>query len=595
MTMSRSRTRSERGAIAIMVALLATVLFASAALAVDLGNAWSRKRAVQKQVDVSALGAGWMLPMTSANKSAIAAKVAYYLDNSHNQALGQSSVTGAQLINDDLSDGEVLFQDEDGSACSDSCPQMKVIAPQARVDFGFASALGMSHVEVQRAATVLVQSQLPPSEKTVPFWLPTGCGFGPTQADTTQGGTEQIVTATATPTATPTATATATAEPRFEPAAGDVGAHVLTGAAVTEVGYYGQTTISGYFVNGISGAGVKKVTLRAYPPNGTAYVDFAAQTLGNGELPEFQVASSDITKTPGDWWVWALAQKNNSFTYSTTHLVIRVNPPESSPSPTPTATDSGVAVGCIGQDRGNFGQLDSPRAEGGSKQTRFARNLALGIDHRLTPYVFAPGDDEQKECDAPGSILPGAQLDDLSRNGNNCIVGDTGNDGPKTYDGLVAGLGDGTTGRLEVVHGSTVCPGRSDRIVDGHVINDDVLSCFLRNGATLADISQTSGVSTSMIDPAVMDSPRFVWLPVVYAYDRAQKSFQPIRQFVAGFITDETQTTAATDANGLTINGNSVDVLHVYTFNRDVLPPQEESVATDYDPTIGGAIVRLVR
>ena len=592
----RGRTRSEKGAIAVMVAILATVLFGCAALAVDLGNAWSRKRAVQKQVDISALSAGWLLPMTSSNKAAIATKVASYLNDTDNQATGQASVTGGQLINGSYGDGEIQFQHEDGSACAQKCPQMRVIAPPARVDFGFAGVLGMSHTDVRRAATVRVVSELPPTEKTVPFWLPTGCGYGPTQADTTQGGAQS--TATATPTATPTATATATpTETRFQPDPGDVGGHVLDGAAITEVGYYGTTTVSGYSVNGISGGGIKKVTLRAYPPTGTSYVDFAAQTTGNGILPSFQVGQSDLTQIPGDWWVYALAQKNNSFTYSTNHLVIRVtggpsNPP--SPTPTPTASETGVPVGCIGQDRGNFGQLDSPRLEGGAKQTRFARNLALGIDHTLTPYAFAPEVSEQKQCDSPGSILPGAQLDDISRNGNNCIVGDTGNDGPKTYEGLVAGLSDGSPGRLDVANGATTCPSRSNLVLAGHMINNDVLSCFLRNGATLADISSTSGVTTSMLDPAVIKSPRFVWLPVVFAYDRAQKNYQPIRQFVPGFITDETQTTEATSTNGLTINGNSVQVLHVFTFNRDALPPLEESRTTDYDAALGGAIVRLV-
>jgi hypothetical protein len=366
---------------------------------------------------------------------------------------------------------------------------------------------------------------------------------------------------------------------------------------VTEVGYYGVTNITGYSVSGISGGGVKKVTLRAYPPTGTAYVDFAAQTSGNGALPSFQVSQSDVTKIPGDWWVYALAQKNNAFTYSSTHLVIRVTGgPTASPSPTatPTATDTGVPVGCIGQDRGNFGQLDSPRYEGGSKQTRFARNLAKGIDHTLTRYVFADGVHEQKQCYDPGSPLPGAQLDDIARNGNNCIVGDTGNDGPKTYDGLVAGLGDGTPGRLDAVNGATTCDDRPSLVMAGHLLNNDVLSCFLRNDATLSDIAQTTGVTTDMLDPAVMNSPRFVWLPVVYASDRAQKSFQPVRQFVPGFITDETQTSAVTASNGLDVNGNSVKVLHVFTFNRAALPEPDSSQTTDYDPDLGGAIVRLV-
>jgi Flp pilus assembly protein TadG len=585
----RGGSRTERGAIAIMVAVLATALFSCAALAVDLGNAWARKRAVQKQVDVSALAAGWMLPMTVANQSSIADKVATYFNDANNEVSGQTAVTGAQLLNGATADGEILWQNTDGTACSDKCLQMRVIAPEARVDFGFANVFGASHTQVQRAATVRVVSELPPAEKTLPFWLPTGCGYGPTQADTTQGGTTS--TATASPTASPTATSTT----RFQPTPSQVGTHTLVGAAVTEVGYMGATTVSGYSVSGLSGNGVKKVTLRAYPPTGTAYVDFAAQTTSGGSLPSFQVSQADVSKIPGDWWVWALVRSGNSDFYSTNHLIIRVTGgPDPTATATPTVADTGIAVGCVGQDRGNFGQLDSPRYEGGSKQTRFARNIALGIDHTLAPYSFAEGETERKQCDEPGYVLPGAQLDDIARNGNNCIVGDTGNDGPKTYDGLVTGLGDGTPGRLEVVHGHTTCHDRSDESIAGHLINDDVLSCFLRNGATLASITAPSGVTTSMLDPAVMDSPRFVWLPVVYAYDRAQKSFQPIRTFVPGFITDETQTTEATSSNGLELDGNSVKVLHVFTFNRDALPPLEDSRTTDYNASMGGAIVRLV-
>ena len=85
---------------------------------------------------------------------------------------------------------------------------------------------------------------------------------------------------------------------------------------------------------------------------------------------------------------------------------------------------------------------------------------------------------------------------------------------------------------------------------------------------------------------------------MVYANDRAQKGFQPIQQFVPGFITQETQTSGPVDGtgkiNGLEINGNSVKVLHVFTFNREALSPDEVSDTTEYDPSVGGAIVRLV-
>jgi len=196
--------------VAIVVGLLAVVLFSSAALTVDLGNAWARKRDVQKQVDVAALSVGWMLPMTSANKLDIANGVAGYLNAGANAVAGQKSVTGAQLVDGNLANGEVLFQHSDGTGCTDKCPQLRVLAPPAQVTFGLAAAIGFRQVAVQRDATVRVVSGLPPRDKTIPFWLPTGCGYGPTQGDTTQGGTNQ---ATASPTATATSPATVTASP----------------------------------------------------------------------------------------------------------------------------------------------------------------------------------------------------------------------------------------------------------------------------------------------------------------------------------------------------------------------------------------------
>lgn len=593
---ARRRSRRERGAVAIVVALLATFLFSCAALSVDLGNAWARKREVQKQVDVAALSVGWMLPMTSANKAAIASRIADYYNEDANQVDGQSWVTATQLLNNSDFDGEITFQNEDFTTCLEDCPQMTLRAPAARVEFGLARAIGVDHTAVQRDATVRITSELPPSEKTLPFWLPTGCGFGPSEADTEQGGGNQATpTPTPTPTASPTATPTGPAGGQYVPS--PVGTHILNGTEVTPIANLGTVTISSYWLTGV-GSQFKKVTLRAYPPTGSAFVDFAAETTGNGSVPPF-IVSTEISSIPGDWHVYAVAEKNNSIEYSQTYLTIRVTPPvvvpPPSPTPTDNPTDSAVIVGCVGQDRGNFGQLDSPRIEGGAKQERFAKNIALGIDHTLVPYQFAPGMTEQKDCGSTNSLLPGAQLDDVSRNGNNCITGDTGNDGPKMMDGLVQGISGVATGRLDVANGHTACPNRTDMYQSGKLVNNDVLSCFLRDGATLADIAQADGVHTGMLDRSVMDSPRFVWLPVVYATDRAQKNFQPIRYFVPGFITDETQTTAATAANGLDIVGNSVVTLHVYTFNREALPPIEDSDTVDYNPEIGGGIVRLVR
>ncbi|GCD91905.1 TadE/TadG family type IV pilus assembly protein [Nocardioides sp. LS1] len=627
---TRSRRREDSGATAVLVAILAVALFSMAALAVDLGNAWARKRAVQKQVDVSALSAGYLLPETSLNKLTIADRVAGFLNE--NSTSGQATVTAAQLVDGITGNGEVTFQDAGGHACVEGCIRMTVLAPAARVQFGFAKVLGSTHTDVQRTATVQVQSALPPKQKLIPFWLPSGCGYGPAQADTAQGNQAAPATATPTPTPTPTSsTATASATPTsasptpvygFTPGPSDSGSHVLAGTSPIAVAQGGSVTISTYSVTNLPN-NTDRASLRFWSPNGTTYVDYAAQSVAKKQsvlaVPSFPVGP-EVTATAGDWRVYALVQSNNQVRYSSNYLIVRVTatpttapatssaPPSATASVTPTVSASpsatSVPVGCVGQDRGNFGQLDSPRLDGSSTQKRLARNIAGGLDHMLAPFEFAPAQTPTKDCgDGPHGFITGAQPDNVSSSDppRNCIQGDTGNDGPALYDGLVTGSDDGQAARLAVSRGHTHCPADPSRVdvtIGGHLLNNDVLSCFLTNGATLTDITSDTGVNTAMLDPAIIASPRFVWLPMVLANDRAQKNFQPIIDFVPAFITNETQTSAAYDVgsshNGLEINGNSVKTLTVLTFNKAALPIDEQSPTVDYDPTLAQSIVRLV-
>lgn len=619
--MRRQRSRGEAGATAVLVALLSVALFSMAAIAVDLGNAWARKRAVQKQADISALSAGYRLPQTVANKVQIASEVATYLND--NLASGQAPVTGAHLIDGTASNGEVTFFDDDGQACTEDCTQMTVLAPEARVDFGFAGIMGFDHTDVQRTAQVRVVSSLPPKHKMIPLWLPSGCGLGPAQSDTGGGGPAPAdpTTSAATGTATGTASATGTGAasptvtvsptPTFAPS-GKAGSHVLSGASPRAVAANSTSTVAGYTVTAVPN-NTDRASMRFYSPDGLRFVEYAvteAQPKGTLFVPPFSVGP-EVSGTPGDWRVYAMIQPNGSGKtpeYSQTHLVFRVGaaapttPATGSPTatvsdtPTVSASPSSVPVNCVGQDRGNFGQLDSPRKDGSNNQTRLALNMSVGLDHQLVPYVFASSADVTKDCGKAGNAIPGAQLDSTPVDGRNCIQGDTGNDGPALYDGLVTGVA-GQKGRLDVSRGATRCPAdpsRTNASIGSTTVNNDVLSCFLTNDTTLTDITQTSGVDSSMLDPAIIDSPRFVWLPVVYANDRAQKNFQPILEFVPGFITDETQTTPATSANGLQINGNSVKALQTFIFNKDALPIDEQSPTIDYDPVVGGSIVRLI-
>ena len=225
---------------------------------------------------------------------------------------------------------------------------------------------------------------------------------------------------------------------------------------------------------------------------------------------------------------------------------------------------------------------------------RLAYNLAAGLDHLPIPYVFP---DIQKECadqNGNNAISGNAQLDNVSRAGNNCIISDEGNDGPQSFKGLITGIGS-NKGRLDVANGATKsgCNG-GNKLVSGKTINNDLLSCYLTGGATLASITAETGVTDNMLDDAVKDSPRFCWLPVVLATDRAQKGYQPLIQYLPAFITDETQTTAATSSNGVEINGNSVKVIRMFVFNKDALGPDQQSPDIKYTDTLGVANVRLI-
>ncbi len=163
------------------------------------------------------------------------------------------------------------------------------------------------------------------------------------------------------------------------------------------------------------------------------------------------------------------------------------------------------------------------------------------------------------------------------------------------------GPNNGKPGRLAAVNGSTKSGcGRSDTTVGGVSINNDVLSCYLTGTNTLAAITNTNDaqVSTSMLDPEIVDSPRFIWIPQVRAVDRSHHDYQPIIRFVPAFITDETATSPAGPSNGVVCNGNgncnSIAKLVVFTFNPKALQEKDRSPVVDYDETIGRPIPLLI-
>ena len=313
------------------------------------------------------------------------------------------------------------------------------------------------------------------------------------------------------------------------------------------------------------------------------------------------IGSANVTSLAGTWSITATSNQKTSS--STTFAVVASSgDPDPGPDPEPEPEPNPDPTVCAGgQETGNFGSILSPRKLETKANDAYRLNLALGLDHMLVPF-----DTNATACSAPAAIA-GEQLDSESRPDNNCITGDksaNGADGPKLAEGLVTGV-DKTAentegmilGRLDGRNGHTQtgCNGGVDNAVAGGIsINNDVLSCFLSHGS-LADLtSPPSDPDDPNLDPSVVDSPRFVWLPSVKT--RAN-GWHPIIKFVPAFITDEDVDSPATADNGVQCQGakcNTVPKVTAFTFNPDQLPVSERSPTVDFDPDYGRGTVRLI-
>lgn len=551
---SARRERDERGAVAVMAAVLAVVMFAVCALAVDLGSAFFRDREAQKQVDVATLSAAAKLPMDSGNHATIVADVALQLNALPNELRGQAEVTVAQLQDGNEANGEVTFPDDN---------TLKVIAPPATVDNTFAQIMDddFDTTTVQREATVQIRTPIPAIESVLPMWLTAGCMYGQVEGDTDTH---------AAPSVSPKYTLNS---PR--------GNHE-TGTLVPATVVFGTTPVT------------VQVPITNIPTGRTSAV--VRFTFGNTQIVDYPVtfpvttsasrdrtvsvvldeeASStdnDITSVPGTWEVWPMMgtdyPKNNR---QGTFLVT-----------------GGGEIGCSASERGNFGQLDSPRKDESRLQFAYAKNVANGLDHELAQFVNAP----TYECTADNNPA-GALIDNNpNRDGSNCLYAQPGNDPNGLTNGLLTG-GSDYSGRLQKPNS----PGCSGPAGAPSGRNNDVLSCFLKPGYTLDDVARDNP-PLDAFDVSIFNSPRFFYVPVVWFDTRAEKKFLAIKTFAPVFLTDETRAASkgasdATSKNGIQTNpAGKVQQVSMFAFSPLALPVKPNAETVDYDGTRG--VLRLI-
>ena len=672
------------------MAILASLLFVVAALAVDLGNMWSRESRAQTQVDVAAMSAaGWgaaqrppMFPArTEAAQLTMAGKVAEYLGRAENDVQGQTDLTGSQL----LANGQTpALRDRGAVWFTGNGEVMHVRTPRARVDFGFARAAGSSGADVAASATVQAFAAVPPGDSLVPIWVPDGCGYGSTIIFGQQGALGGILNRAApswavraaagdsvsvTPTAVlqgstpevrvdigglsnkdnyrivlrrgalsdvafPSLTGTYTAQgsstetqtirlPASVTAnAGtwDVLVYRVTGLGLPVVPAFASTKLT------VEGAPTPSPTptpspsptptpspsptptptptpiptptptvspatlVSLTPPTGLQGVatPIAAAVLGTGLLEPYRLRftlgttvreygpftgptavvtpGSDVIDIPGTWQVRVVPVSSTaSFSVS--------NPVDFVISPRPTS--------CLGQVQGNFGKLDSPRRDESNNQKAFPINISDGLDHHIDP--LGPAYPHESCTDTP---RVGEMLDDTSRDGNNCLRDLNGNAGPQMADGLLGS--NALTGRINAARRSTKpgCNGGTNITMGGRSINNDLLSCYLTgldlqgnplsDGIALQQLTNDVLASPALLDQDIVNSPRFIWMPVVPDKDNG---WQPVLRFVPAFITSELVGVSALGAvtvslsldgtNGIKCNGgcNTVDTVRAFVFS----------------------------
>ncbi len=623
------RLRDERGATAIFVALVSTVLFSVAALSVDLGQLWAQRRTTQTQADLAAISAAnWgkdqnprVFPATTpASRTALANKVAEYLNNPNNRANGQTTTSGPALLAN--TNGWVSF-----NAAGD---RLTVVAPPARVNYGFAQIFAGSGASVNASATVQVASLQPPGPDLVPFWIPQSCGTGaltvfggnvPSHGNGGGGGAPRAAPAWAT-------------QPRTAADGTDPGLSALSPASATVNGVVDVTMTLDNLQNNVTSAAV------TFALNGTSTVytlTAAFDKTSNSDDSRTIVLRLDgttVTKAAGTFTVTAAVHPKTSnsrtFTVTSGTTPSPTTPSPTTPSPTtpsPTATSSSPTSsptatstpttgtnGCGSQVTGNFGQLLTPRggADAGlSNQRKLAMNLAEGVDHAFAPLPNTPFSDCTSPPRSAAAVLNtyGEQLDNVSQPNNNCITGDgsgNGNDGPYVSKGLVQGAvnGAGVTkpGRVAAERGDTRsgCHSQVNDTIGGVAVNNDVLSCYLTNSTLTLGSLNTAAASPVMLDQAVTQSPRFIWLPVVPA---TSNGWKPIKSFVPAFITDETSAattsiTTATANNGIYCNGNrvqcnSIDQIKAFVFSIAAIADDGTYGTVSYDAGLV-PVVRLV-
>ncbi len=574
---------SQNGAVAIITAIVALVLFGSAALAVELTDMFSRDRAVQTTADLAAFAGAQDLPDTcGAFDQALVT-----LNDPGNgvrtdNGASPFAATAAQMRDGNLSNGEIQLVSASGlqiTGCANAGRLIRVITPPRNVKFAFGAAIrGASAGDVRgRAAVALRGLQV----SVLPLSLPSNCPAGPNYLYVNNGN---VVTGS-----------DSTGTPAYSPGGNNNGPHIgaltpnnsaLPTSVTTTVtnltddpSLVGKGVVFDFHLLKFDGTTVRQPGPAPSGIAGTVVPGTVVKIANNDWQAQFSVGvPTTVATTPGSWKVRGLqAGGADKWTPDSAVGTLTIGVP--------------TATGCPDPSTGDFGLLNSPRSDGGSTSLQRFRNFARGIDHALAA-VLSPTTDVP--CAFDGSPYADGILDDNvpARGDESCIDVKPGEAVSLPTDGLIDGR-NGEPGRLQGTPGVT--PGTSPgdkctvsgdpdlrwRSKSGQNLVDTVLSCYLAPGRTLLDVA--AGTPDSLTANIASD-PRFFYIPVTDTTTRPKNSvggakFWPISAFRGAFATNENMAGDATcigfsDCNGLLFNngGTQLEAVQAFTFPLSALP-----------------------
>ena len=585
--MSRRHSRDERGAVAVLFALLAVILMSVAALGVDLGNAWAQKKQVQAGSDLATeAGAGVKganLPKTGSVHScgygaagAVAtdqsvldiseylASQSYPIPRSSSDDTAYAAMKAAlpgQLTDCSMTNGEVVYGVPKFSGGSWTVAynknQLSLVSPQKQVDFGLAGILGFSNTRVNGVSTVEIKS---PKFSALPFYAFSGCDYGPQTLQQPNDGhaaqnvmlyapndTNNAVLTSISPISYPVDTTGTQIEPL-----------VLTGSNFTGV------TQVGFFEPGNSVVGPPPVTIDTtkFTINGAGtqitIPDIPDQTRGVAGVQEFWYLR---VMKGGTWSTYTV--DNNGNVQNSPVLTIGTPP---------------LLCG-QGSSQGNFGTLLLTHNPYNGWDSIGAANVALGLTNQLAVYPTGGPADGTCSSAQPQTVLWGPNGTD----GTNCVDTDTGMSSSVATGGFI-GVGSSAVGGNQYLlkpNGKTKCgPGgtQATSVVLSQTVNNDTLTCFFLDSTTnVADVDYAAYNGPPLISDAIYDSPRFAYVPIlqVQPANGGSNKYQII-DFRACFITDQPGSAVKGDqpsaSNGLVTDNNGITSVQVIFLNPNALP-----------------------